>query len=148
MSDLAPFTNYICPNGRGVAHLTLWTGAYLVPKPGDGICICGEVMVDEASTADGWRYRLEWESVDPHEAAALEKEYGSGIWQRLAAGQWDALSWHPVSREHGVPGSIHQQFLNLKAWAESHEQPVRNVRLLRSAAQSWAVVDTSMEEQR
>lgn len=138
---LKPFTKYICPIGHGqLGHSSIWTGAYDVERtkrPSDGICICGAEMVEEASTQDGHRYRLLFETIDPHQAETFEQHYGTAIWRNLNDVEWGALSWHEVSREADTPSEITAQYENLLAWAESHEQPIRNVRLERSAASAW-----------
>lgn len=138
---LKPFTKYICPvGGMRLGHSSHWTGAYEHPRPGDGSCVCGAELVDEESTKDGQRYRLTFESIDPHQAAGMEAQYGKGVWPTLSDASWAALSWHEVSREADAPGDITAQYESLLAWAETREQPIRNVRLLRSAATAWEPV--------
>lgn len=135
MPELKPFTKYVCPIGEGqYGHSSTWTGAYLGPhRDTDGFCICGAEFVEEASTRDGHRYRLVFETIDPHQAAGLEERHGRGVWQQLDERTWAALSWHETSREADTPGAITAQYENLKAWAESHEQPIRNVQLLKAS---------------
>lgn len=147
MPELKPFTRYICPVGAGrYGHSSIYTGSYDVERlkrPSDGICICGAEMVTEESTKDGSRYRLSWESIDPHQAADMERRFGRGVWRTLSQDAWDQLSWHPVVKEADTPADVTAQHDNLKAWADSHEQPIRNVRLERSAAPaapSWEPV--------
>ncbi len=129
---LKPYTLYICPRGEGtLGHSSRWTGAYNAPSEQDGTCICGEEWVEEVK--DGSRYRLEWESVDPWFAAEQEAVFGGHVWSSTPREAWAVLPWHPVSRESESRASIEAQYRQLKAWAESREQPIRNVRLLRSA---------------
>lgn len=145
MPELKPFTKYVCPDDTGqLGHSSIWTGAYNVERtkrPTDGVCICGAEMVDEASTADGHRYRLVFESIDPHEAAEYEALRGKAVWPALTAEQWERLSWHEVSKEDDVPGAITSQYERLRLWAETHEQPIRSVQLFKSEARSWQAVD-------
>ncbi len=132
---LKPHTLYICPTGNGnLGHSSIWTGAYNKPGDRDGTCICGEEMVEEVK--DGSRYRLEWESVDPWFASEQEALFGKYVWASTPSEAWTTFPWHPVSRESESRSSIEAQYRRLKAWAESHQQPIRNVRLLRSAT-SW-----------
>lgn len=134
---MKPYTNYVCPVGAGrVGHSSLWTGEHRpeLRRDNQGVCICGVELVEEASMRDGYRYRLEWESIDTHQADAMEQAHGTGVWQRLDSAQWDSLSWHRSHRETDSPLDIEAQYERLTSWAETHEQPVRNVRLLRSVA--------------
>lgn len=136
--SLKPYTNYVCPNDAGgLGHKSTWTGAYLRPGPHDDHCICGAEMVEVVDT--GERYRLEFESIDPHQAAAMEQRYGSGVWQTLAPEQWEGLSWYPVTKESSSYGEVCNQYGTLRVWAEAHEQPIRNLRLLRSGS-TWEPV--------
>lgn len=110
--NLKPHTNYRCPvGGDQIGHSSLWTGAYLYPRGGDGRCICGEEMVEVVE--DGHTYRVEWEQVGP---------FGD--------------DWHPSSRETTDRVSAEDQYRTLIAWAETGEESVRNVRILRSSV-SW-----------
>lgn len=136
---IKPFTNYVCPvGGLSLGHSSLWTGAYAHPRERDGICMCGEPMVED--TPDGFRYRVEFESIDPHEAAEYEALRGPGVWRSLTDEQWERLSWHPVSREADTLAGVKDQAATLTEWADTHEQPIRNVRLLRSAVDAWEPV--------
>lgn len=138
--SLKPYTNYVCPNDAGgLGHKSTWTGAYLRSVPHDDLCICGAEMVELVDT--GERYRLEFETIDPHQAAAMELRYGPGVWLTLSDDEWKALSWHPVTRESsGCDGKgVFNQYATLRGWAETHEQPIRNVRLLRSGT-AWEPV--------
>lgn len=140
IEPLKPYTKYDCPRGVGLGHSGLYTGAYLRPRPKDGVCICGERMVAEDDTKDGHVYRLEWESADPDLVDEMERREGRDVWPRLTEHEWESLPWHPVSREADTPLHITEQCRNLSTWAESHEQPIRNVRLLRSGAPTWEEV--------
>jgi hypothetical protein len=96
-------------------------------------------MVEE--TSDGYRYRLEWESINPHQADEYERLRGKGVWPTLTEDVWGRLSWHPVARESDTRDGVQDQFATLARWADSHEQPIRNVRLSRSVATSWVPFD-------
>lgn len=112
--NLKPYTKYRCPVGGDQAgHLSRWTGAYLEAhrRPNDGQCCCGADLVEVVE--DGYTYRVEWEQVGP---------FGD--------------DWHPSSRETTDRVSAEDQYRTLTAWAETGEEPVRNVRILRSAT-SW-----------
>lgn len=138
MTDIKPFTNYVCSVGpHAYGHKSLWTGAYQRPEASDGSCVCGAPMVEEVD--DGTRWRVEFESIDPHHAAEYEALRGSGVWRSLTDDEWDRLSWHPVSREDASESSIRAQYEALSAWAESREQPIRNVRMSRHVGQ-WEPV--------
>jgi hypothetical protein len=138
VSQLKPFTTYRCPNDSGgLGHKSTWTGAYRKPGPYDGVCVCGAEMVEASD--DGTRWRLEFESIDPYQAADIELTFGKGIWPRMSDAQWASLSWHPVSKE-GTELGLRDQHRTLKEWATTHEQAIRNVRLLRSAL-AWTEMD-------
>jgi hypothetical protein len=92
--------------------------------------------------ASRFEYRLTWESIDPFWAGAFQGRY-EHLWDE---GDWDTLPWTaPVSRVAGEDGGIHDQHRALKQWAESHEQPIRNVRLERRELlvddEGWEPVD-------
>ena len=86
-------------------------------------------------------FRLSWESINPHVAAAYEAEYGQGIWQRL---DWALLNeqWHTTEVEFTGDERI-GQYRTLKRWAETGEQPIRNVVLERGTASvvEWTAVN-------
>lgn len=101
ITDLKPYTSYVCPSGGGLGHSSRWTGAY--HKDGRQLrlkfCICGAELV--AEDAETWR--LSWE---------MGTDYGE---------------WRPVARE-GSKHSTHLQhggLLDLIAQGE----PIRNVKL-------------------
>ena len=145
MPEIKPFTKYICPNGNGqLGHSSLYSGSYDVERlksDRDGWCICGAEMVEEDSTKDGHRYRLTFDTIDPHQAEQLEYQYGPKIWPTLTDQQWAMLRWHPVSKTADTPGAITEQYRNLVMWERTHEQPIRNVRLERSVTNAWESVD-------
>lgn len=136
---LKPFTSYVCPLGSGkIGHSGMYTGSYepRLRRETDGICICGEPMIPELSMRDGLIYRLEFETINPSQAESMERERGRGVWGLLTYEEWDALSWHQVSRESDLP-NLKDQAATLRRWAETHEQPIRNVSLLSAAAPTW-----------
>lgn len=86
--------------------------------------------VDPAQSSTRIEYRLTFETVDSNWAAHFEDSGGKyeHLWDE---GDWDTLPWlPPVTRITG-DADIHGQHAQLKRWADSHEQPIRNVRLER-----------------
>lgn len=77
------------------------------------------------------QYRLTFESIDTHHAAAMEHQYGKKVWPMLTDEQWAALPWTPPVERISGDGDIRGQHTTLRKWAETHEQPIRNVRLER-----------------
>lgn len=72
------------------------------------------------------QYRLAWESPSLIDCETAEAQYGEHVWPRF---DWDSLtSWH---RTEKITDNPWQQYNQLKAWAESREQPIRNVTLER-----------------
>ena len=100
MTTLEPYTSYVCPGGGGYGHSSHWTGAYLLPRPTDGQCICGETYVKE----DDEVWTLSWEMLGPYSSY-----------------------WAPV-RRNGSRHSTHQQRDGLLALIEAGE-PIRRVEL-------------------
>lgn len=87
------------------------------------------------------RFRVSWEMPPPTVVAfEYEDRYGPGIWRTLTDQQWDALPWHPVVNETDDDSCL-DQYRQLKEWAETHEQPIRNVKLERQVSQpAWEEV--------
>jgi hypothetical protein len=135
MAMLKPFTDYHCSNNCGHGH---YTGAGHLIKEGDDKCYCGGTMVTDES--DGFRYRLEFESISPHQAAEMVARYGKDVWPTLTDEQWASLEWHPVSKEAEFLREIQDQHGRLQSWAVTHGQPIRNVRLSRATANAWESV--------
>lgn len=84
-------------------------------------------------------YRLSWEMPADHWLiAGIEERYGKSVWPTY---DWDALGeWtriEVVFRGDERMGQYH----TLKRWAETREQPIRDVRLerreARPAEQGW-----------
>ena len=137
---LAPFTNYVCPAGSGrLGHKSVYTACYRDVPAINGVCICGRLLVDEKSTTDGKRYRLEFQTIAPAQAEDLELRHGRKIWQSLSETEWANLQWLPtVVRESDFPLDLKAQAEKLLEWAETYEQPIRNVRLLSASAPVWS----------
>ena len=135
---LKPFTNYECASGLIGGHTGLYTGAHQQPSKRDETCICGQPMVEVVP--DGYRYKVEFETISPHQAAEMEAMYGRDIWPKLNDVEWNALQWHPVTNEQGSPNSMRDQYKRLLMWAETREQPIRNVKFLRSQTSEWEEV--------
>lgn len=99
---LKPFTSYVCPNGSGRGHSSMWSGAQNVPelrRPNDDRCVCGAQFVEE--DAEVWR--ISFEVLSPY----------SG-------------DWAPVERL-GTKRSTHEQRDGLLTMPDE----VRNVQLAR-----------------
>lgn len=73
-------------------------------------------------------YRLTWEMPDARAVVEYEAQHGGDVWTRLPWTDDWFDSWHAVSRVTTDPWDQHK---TLKAWAESREQPIRNVELER-----------------
>jgi hypothetical protein len=112
----------------------MWTGDGHMITDRDGLCVCGEPLIEEVS--DGYEYRVEFESVKPLQAAEMVAHHGKDIWSRLSPAEWDALQWVSVT-SNGRRSVIESQYRNLLEWASSHAQPVRNVRLLKRKDTAW-----------
>lgn len=79
-----------------------------------------------STTSTVIEYRLTWESIDSHYAAAFEAQYGKDAWPKLSEKQWAALPWNPPIQRIGM-SDIFDQRNTLMDWARTHEQPIRNV---------------------
>lgn len=73
-------------------------------------------------------FRLSWEAIAPHRAAAIEDTLGRGCWPDLP---WDDFEWRATSVEF-TGNERMGQYQTLKRWADTREQPIRNVRLERT----------------
>lgn len=73
-------------------------------------------------------YRLSWDMPDITRVAEVEERYGKDVWSVL---EWDDLDlgrWHEVVVLFTGETRM-DQYNRLKIWAETKEQPIRNVRL-------------------
>lgn len=84
---------------------------------------------------DNYEYRLSWEMPKNHWwVAAQEDRFGRAVWvAEWEANQWDSpewqsVEWSPVTRIDTNPWD---QYNGLSKWADTHEQPIRNVKLER-----------------
>ena len=103
LPELKKFTQYVCPEGRGLGHGSLWTGALKTGRrPGDHLCYCGTPYVEEVE--DGL-HLLTWERVGPGET-----------------------DYHPVKKEHRVLAAAEEQRNGLLALIDEGEL-IRNVEL-------------------
>lgn len=73
-------------------------------------------------------YRLRFDTIDMTQAAEMEARCGRGVWLALNDKEWDGLRWHTVEKVTTDPWD---QYNRLCQWAESHEQPIRDVTLHR-----------------
>lgn len=72
-------------------------------------------------------YRLTWESPHSHECAMYEDLNGRDVWRRF---DWSDLhlTWSETSVTF-TGSERFGQYNTLRHWAETKEQPIRNVRL-------------------
>lgn len=92
---------------------------------------------------EGTEFLVEWEMPPPNVTAfEYEDRYGPGVWLRLTREQWDGLPWKASA---GHVTTDHEQALDqyrkLAEWADSHEQPIRNVKLSARKPPEWTEVD-------
>lgn len=73
-------------------------------------------------------YRLSWESPPSHFCALMEQQYGKDCWPRVDWSDWPQIEWHVTSVVF-VGNERMGQYNTLKQWAETKEQPIRNVTL-------------------
>jgi hypothetical protein len=131
--QLKPFTTYYCERECGYS---IYTGdGHMGAR--DSKCYCGGTLVAEKKC--NTRYRLEFESINPLDAADIVARRGKDVWPALTDEEWNALSWHPVNREDNSERSVRQQYERLLQWAATHEQPIRNVRMFVSGVE-WKAV--------
>lgn len=76
-------------------------------------------------------YRLTWEMPDSRQVEIIEHRYGKNIWGKLAPDGWDKLAWRQTNRVDDRFTDIADQAAQLQLWANTHEQPIRNVILER-----------------
>ena len=72
-------------------------------------------------------YRLSWEGIGAFNAADMETLHGPKVWPTLSDADWEALPWQQPTVK--IDTDPWQQFNTLRRWAETHEQPIRKVRL-------------------
>lgn len=85
--------------------------------------------------------RMSWRSVSPFYADSMEVICGRDIWQRLTQSEWDALPWQDKPTSVIFTGDDRMdQYQTLRRWAETHEQPVRDVRLDERQPAEWTEV--------
>lgn len=141
LERLEPMTSYVCSTGLSgtLGHGSLWSGGQR-PSPEDHLyCCCGAPYMKEV-VSDA-RYRVQFETIAPHQAAEAEARYGHDVWAHLLAAQWESLAWSPVISEKDSERSARLQYDGLRDWAETHEQPIRNVQLARSTVGAWETLN-------
>lgn len=90
---------------------------------------------------DGYRYKVMFESIDPHQAAQWETRHGTDVWKSLTDDQWSLLRWLPPTTSMNLPfEELCDQYQRLLHWATTHEQPIRNVLMFRSKETEWEPV--------
>lgn len=73
-------------------------------------------------------FRLGWEMPPPPVIAYdWEAVHGRDVWPTLTNEQWEALPWKASECVSDDYEWVRDQYLQLKAWADSHQQPIRNV---------------------
>jgi len=90
---------------------------------------------------EGTQLRVSWD-MPPATVTAYDYEdrYGPGVWLRLSAEQWEALPWHRTENVTENHEAALEQYRKLAEWAESHEQPIRNVKLEARPLPEWTEV--------
>jgi hypothetical protein len=91
----------------------------------------------------GTEFLVSWE-MPPATVTAYDYEdlYGRDVWLRLTAQQWEALPWKAASGHVTTDyDNALDQYRQLAAWADSHEQPIRNVKLEQRRPPEWTPVD-------
>lgn len=88
------------------------------------------------------QYRVSWEMPSAIMVAAYDWEaiYGPDVWPKLTDEQWDALPWAPSENVTGDHDAAHDQFTQLTTWADSHQQPIRNVKIEQRPFDGWSEV--------
>ena len=79
-----------------------------------------------------FEYRLSWEMPADHWlVAGIEQQHGKNVWPRW---DWDTLGeWRRTEVVFRGDERL-DQYNQLRRWAETREQPIRNVRLERRKA--------------
>lgn len=73
--------------------------------------------------------RLTFTSINPLYASDMEAKYGKGVWLACPDDMWDGLPWSTPTVVMFVDDDRMDQYNTLKRWAETHEQPIRDVKL-------------------
>jgi hypothetical protein len=92
-------------------------------------------QLDKPMTERMMEYRLSWEMpIDHWKISEIETIHGRDVWPKY---DWDTLEWHQqeVVWRDGNEGDHFDQHATLKQWAETREQPIRNVKL------EWRPID-------
>ena len=126
---LKTFTKYRCPKDTGgLGHGTVWTGALGCGQgPRDHLCPCGEPYVEVVE--DGNTYRVTFETISPFEV---------DDWK--ASRVDDLYEWHKATRDSTDKASIEHQYTQLRTWAVTRVEPIRNVEMF-VAATEWKRID-------
>lgn len=108
---------------------------------GPAVIVDGEAP-NPLEFAPGTEFLVEWEMPPPQVTAFdYEDRYGPGVWLRLTEQQWEALPWRASEgRVTTDYGEALDQYRQLKRWADSHEQPIRNVKLSARRPPEWSEV--------
>lgn len=90
------------------------------------------------------QYRVSWEMPPAIMFVAdYEDRHGKDVWPTLTEEEWNELPWAPCARvvDDRIEAVL-PQFKQLSSWAESHEQPVRNVKLEKRTPAEWEEIGT------
>lgn len=87
------------------------------------------------------RYRVTFETVDAQYADQMQARFGENVWFTIGKHQWETMPWHSVTSEGDEDNGILDQHMTLKRWAQTHEQPIRGVKLERQVSQPvWEAI--------
>lgn len=86
------------------------------------------------------RWKVQFRSTSPHWAARFHDHFNF-------ATVWDEIPWNDylTERETNDEGSARDQYEGLCKWAESHEQPIKDVRLFHAGDSQWLEVASPEE---
>ena len=76
--------------------------------------------------------RLSWQALGPWETNRMEEKFGPGVWTTLSEAEWQSLPWGKrtfVVFAEDTTGDREDQYRTLQKWAETHYQPIRDVRM-------------------
>lgn len=73
------------------------------------------------------QYRLQWRTIPSIVAAEMEDRYGRNVWKSLTDAMWEALPWAEKPTSVVFTDGRFDQYTTLRRWADSHDQPIRDV---------------------
>lgn len=106
------YSGVLAAQSVSMAHIGE-TGIHVVPEP--------KVLFE---------YRVSWESPPPPVVVYdWEQVHGRDVWPTLSDEQWEALPWKPSERVAEDYEDVHAQYVQLQTWEQTHQQPIRNVKI-------------------